>query len=95
MSREFEHGWAQVPPPRPTLAPMAAGFLGGLVSMAATPFVYYWLFVPVIPAFVGFVAMLLSIKVRELWPVVEGFFAATLFGILFVAVAFGGLSSIA
>jgi hypothetical protein len=41
------------------------------------------------------VAVLLAIKFKRLWPVAEGLFAAAVFGVAFVAVAFTGLASLA
>ncbi len=97
MSWETEHARDPgVPlashPPR--LAPLLIGLVLGLAAMTATPFVYYWLFAPVYAIFVGALIALVSIKFKRLLPVAEGVFAAALFGVIFVAVAFAGLSNL-
>ncbi|TDO17510.1 hypothetical protein EV580_0683 [Mycobacterium sp. BK086] len=81
-------------PAAPRLAPLVIGLLLGLFAMAATPLVYYWLFAPAYAAVLGGVVVLLSVRFRRLVPVAEGMFAAALFGVVFVAVAYAGLSTL-
>lgn len=99
MSWESEHardpGWPAASRPAPGLAPLLTGFVVGLVAMTATPFVYYWLFAPAYAALVGAAVAVVSIKFTRLRPVAEGVFAAVLFGVIFVLVAFAGLSALA
>lgn len=95
MSWKYEHSKDPGVPPTPGLAPLLAGLVLGLVAMGATPFVYYWLLMPLVPFVLGAVVVLVSLKAKRLWPVAEGLLAATVFGVVFVAVAFAGLSSMA
>jgi hypothetical protein len=80
--------------PAPPLAPLLAGLVLGLVAMAGTPFVYYWLFMPLFPLALAAVFVLLGIKFTGLRHVAEGLLAATLFGVVFVLVAFAGLGNV-
>ncbi|SBS79173.1 membrane hypothetical protein [uncultured Mycobacterium sp.] len=96
MSWESEYardpGWPPASPP-PPLAPLLAGFVLGLVVMTATPFVYYWMVMPLLPLVLAGVFALLSIALTPLRHVAEGLFAATLFGVVFVLIAFAGLAA--
>ena len=95
MSWESEYARHPGVPPAssPPLAPLIAGFVLGLVVMTATPFVYYWMVMPLLPLVLAGVFALLSIALAPLRYVAEGLFAATLFGAVFVIVAFAGLSA--
>ncbi|WP_445169754.1 hypothetical protein ACTXG7_10795 [Mycolicibacterium sp. Dal123E01] len=98
MSWESEHALDPGVPEAisaPPFAPLVAGFILGLVSMTATPFVYYWFLVPALPVILAVVVLLVGMKVQRLVPVAEGLFAAALFGAVFVAVAYAGLSTMA
>jgi hypothetical protein len=96
MSWESEHSWDPGVPlasSAPPLVPLLAGFVLGLVAMTATPFVYYWLFMPLFPLVLGGVLTVLGIAFTPLRHVAEGLFAATLFGGVFVLIAFAGLAA--
>jgi hypothetical protein len=94
MSWESERSLNPGSPPAPRLAPLVTGFVLGLLAMTATPFVYYWMFMPAFPLVVAVLFILFGIKFTRLLHVAEGLFAAALFGVLFVAVAFTGLSNL-
>ncbi|BBY66260.1 hypothetical protein MHEL_45030 [Mycolicibacterium helvum] len=75
------------------LAPLLIGFVLGLVAMTATPYVYYWMVMPLLPLVLAGAFALLSVALTPLRYVAEGLFAAVLFGGVFVIIAFAGLSA--
>jgi hypothetical protein len=96
MSWESEYALDPGVPPAsssPPLALLLVGFFLGLVAMTATPFVYYWIVMPVLPLVLGAVCMSVGLAFTPLRHVAEGLFAATVFGFVFVIVAFAGLSA--
>jgi hypothetical protein len=94
MSWETDRAPEAVAPSVPPLVLMVVGFTLGLLAMAGTPFVYYWIVVPVFPLILAGVFALLGTKFTALRQVTEGLLAAALFGVVFVLVAFAGLGTL-
>lgn len=86
MSREWQNSSYPGPPPA-GLVGLLVGLFLGLFSMSAAPFLYYFVpFAPTIPAFLAALAVIIAIRQRAVMAVAEGLLAATLFGVVLLAV---------
>ena len=73
-------------PPAPVLVSLSIGLVLGLMSIGVAIFGMLWLFAPAFAAVPGVVLFVFGLKFNRVRPLAEGFLAAALFGVLFVAV---------